>query len=257
MELGLEGKKVAITASTDGIGLATARKFLDEGASVLINGRKQDKAEYTYNLLRNKFGQDRVYCFVGDMTVEENILDMKKYAQSVLKKVDCLVANVGSGKPISDNKLDINEWRGSFDTNLFSTVMLIDAFNDMLAQNGSVLMISSLAGCSRIGAPYAYAASKDGIRVLTKYMSDDFAKRNIRVNCVVPGNVFYKGGRWDELISNDEKGTKQYIEENVPLKRFATPEEIANSVVFLASECASFITGTSLVVDGGQIRGID
>ena len=148
------------------------------------------------------------------------------------------------------------EWEKSFDINLFSTVKLVQAFDGLWNEErgGSIVMLSSLAAYNRISAPYAYAAAKQGISVFSKYLSDDYAKRNIRVNSVVPGNVFYKGGRWEELVKRDETGVKEYIENSVPLKRFASPDEIANAIVFLASDCASFITGTSLVVDGGQNR---
>ena len=117
-------------------------------------------------------------------------------------------------------------------------------------------MISSLAACDRIEAPYAYAAAKEGVKVLTKYLADDYAERNVRVNCVIPGNVLFPGGRWEELMERDRSGTEKYIRENVPLRRFAKPEEVAAAVVFLASDRASFITGTSIIVDGGQKRGI-
>ena len=160
--------------------------------------------------------------------------------------------------PIGSHRMEIIEWEKGFDINLFSAVKLIQEFDDMWVQQegGSIVMISSLAACERIGAPYAYAAAKEGIRVLTKYLSDDYAVRNIRVNCVIPGNVFYHGGRWEELLNQDREGIEKYIQENVPLKRFAKPEEVADAIVFLASERAAFITGTSLLVDGGQKRGI-
>ena len=91
---------------------------------------------------------------------------------------------------------------------------------------------------------------------MTKYLSDDYASKNIRVNCVIPGNIMFAGGRWEELMMLDKGGTEEYIQKNVPMKRFGQPREIASVIVFLASVSASFITGTSLVVDGGQKRGI-
>ena len=75
------------------------------------------------------------------------------------------------------------------------------------------------------------------------------------MNCVIPGNVFFSGGRWEELLESNKEEIERYIQENVPLKRFAEPKEIAVAIIFLASDLASFITGTSLVVDGGQKRG--
>lgn len=258
MNLYLEEKKVVITASTDGIGYATAYQFLNEGACVLINGRDEVKATEKAGLLKKEFGERKVFLYIGDMALEGNIREMRRYAGNVWGYVDCIVPNVGSGKPISKNRLDDLEWERGFDINLFSAVRLIKEFDDMWRpqEGGSIVMISSLAACERIGTPYAYAAAKEGIRVLTKYLSDDYAVRNIRVNCVIPGNVFYPGGRWEELLKQDREGIEKYIEESVPLKRFAKPEDVADAIVFLASVRSSFITGTSLMVDGGQKRGI-
>lgn len=258
MDLNLEGKKIIITASTDGIGYASAIKFLSEGADVLLNGRNKTKAVEKAESLKMRFGEGKVFLYVGDTASEDGIREMHQYAQNVLGHVDCIVANVGSGRPISEHRLEAMEWKKGFDINLFSAVNLVREFDDMWIRQigGSIVMISSLAACERIGAPYAYAAAKDGIRVFTKYLSDDYASRNIRVNCVLPGNVFYHGGRWGELLMQDKEGIEKYIHENVPLRRFGKPEEIADAVVFLASERASFITGTSLLVDGGQKRGI-
>lgn len=258
MNLHLEEKKIIITASTDGIGYAAADKFLEEGACVLLNGRNETKAAEKADFLKAKFGEGKVFLYVGDTTSENGIREMRQYAGNVLGHIDCIVANVGSGRPIGSHRLETVEWEKGFDINLFSAVKLIQEFDDMWGQQegGSIVMISSLAACERIGAPYAYAAAKEGIRVLTKYLSDDYAVRNIRVNCVIPGNVFYHGGRWEELLNQDREGIEKYIQENVPLKRFAKPEEVADAIVFLASERAAFITGTSLLVDGGQKRGI-
>lgn len=254
----LQGKNIVITASTDGIGFATAHKFLEEGAHVLINGRNKEKAEKKKNLLEKTFGNGKVFLFVGDTTVDENLRNLRRYAGTVFDHIDCIISNVGSGKPIVQDELDMRGWEKSFDINLFSTIKLIKVFDDFWAEKagGSIVLMSSLAAYSRISAPYSYAAAKHGICVLAKYLSDDYAPRKIRVNSVIPGNVFYEGGRWEELFSKDEAGVKDYIEHAVPLKRFATPNEIANIIVFLSSGCASFITGAALLVDGGQNRGM-
>ena len=258
MDLQLNGRKIVITASTDGIGYATACKFLEEGACVLINGRNELKAQEKRNLLEKKFGENRVFLYIGDAASEEGIRGIFKYARDIFRHVDCIIANVGSGKPVTESNIDIEGWRKSFDINLFSAVKLIQEFDDLWDENtgGSIVTVSSLAAYNRIAAPYAYAAAKQGISVFSKYLSDDYAKRKIRVNSVIPGNVYYKGGRWEELSQKDESGVKEYIEGSVPLKRFAVPEEIADAIVFLASDRASFITGATLLVDGGQSRAI-
>ncbi|NBH70605.1 SDR family oxidoreductase [Clostridiaceae bacterium] len=258
MDLQLKGKNVVITASTDGIGYAVAHKFLEEGACVLINGRNEFKAKERKEVLEQEFGKDKVYLYSGDTTIEEKIIGFRKYAEEIFGHIDCLVANVGSGKPVSQDCLDIEGWKKSFEVNLFSAVQLIEVFDDLWegSVGGSIITVSSLAAYNRISAPYAYAAAKQGISVLSKYLSDDYAMRKIRVNSVIPGNVFYNGGRWEELLAQDEAGVRKYIETSVPLRRFAVPEEIANGIVFLASDCASFITGATLLIDGGQSRTI-
>lgn len=258
METGLIRKKVLITASTDGIGYEIAKQFLEEGAYVLLNGRNTSKAERKRDILREQYGTDRVFLFVGDAAEKEDLVRMHSYAKSIWNTIDCLVANLGNGKSVSVHRLDTEEWEYSSNINLFSAVKLIKIFEDLWDEKagGSIVMMSSLAACDRISAPYAYAAAKNGIKVLTKYLSDDYAVRRIRVNCVVPGNVFYAGGRWEELLNQDTDKVRSYIDQNVPLKRFAKPEEVASAVIFLSSERASFITGTALLVDGGQSRGI-
>ena len=258
MDLQLKGKKVVITASTDGIGYAVAYRFLQEGACVLMNGRNESKAQQKRYLLEKEFGENRVFLYTGDTTSEAGIKGIYQHAESIFNHIDCIVANVGSGKPITQSNLDIKGWKKSFDINLFSAVKLVQEFDGFWEENtgGSIVLVSSLAAYNRISAPYAYASAKQGVSVFSKYLSDDYAGRNIRVNSVIPGNVFYKGGRWEELLKKDESGVKEYIEHSVPLGRFAVPEEIAEAVVFLASDRASFITGAALLVDGGQSRSI-
>ncbi len=258
MRTGLKGKHIIITASTNGIGYAAARMFAEEGACVVINGRDESVLNNQCALLKKEYGNGHVFGFCGDATKEKDIVALKQYVKQTFGKIDCLVANVGNGRPISESRLEITEWSTSFDINLFSAVKLIHEFEEIWDQQrgGSIVFLSSLAACDRIATPYAYAAAKEGIRVLTKYLSDDYADKSIRVNCVIPGNVLFAGGRWEELLKKDSESIEKYIRENVPLKRFANPEEIAAAIIFLASDLASFITGTSLVVDGGQKRGI-
>lgn len=258
MDLQLEGKKIVITASTDGIGYATVWKFLEEGACVLMNGRDQAKAQEKKRLLEKEFGEGRIFLYTGDTVSEDGIRGVYQCAKSNFGHIDCIVANVGSGKPIAQSNLDIKGWKEGFEINLFSAVKLINEFDDLWEQNtgGSIVTVSSLAAYSRLSTPYAYAAAKHGISVFSKYLSDDYAERKIRVNSVIPGNVFYPGGRWEELLNQDQNSVEEYIECSVPLKRFATPEEVADAIVFLASSRASFITGASLLVDGGQSRAI-
>lgn len=259
MDLKLSGKRVFITASTGGIGLAVAEHFLQEGANVFVNGRNQDKLLHVMENFQQKYGKERVLGFCGDITSTETLIQCKNLISDSWKGLDILVPNLGTGKPMGMDRLDLQEWNEMFRINLFSAVKLIQMFHDMLAEgkNASIVLISSIVAYEKMNAPYAYAAAKNGIRTLGKYLSGDLAKECIRVNIVVPGNVYFAGGRWEELSCADPAGVKEYIEQNVPMKRFGTPEEIADAVVFLASERASFVTGTEFVIDGGQKKSLN
>lgn len=256
MNLGLKNKRALVTASSQGIGFSTAKRFLEEGASVLLNGRNKEKLRQACNLLRKEHGEERVSSFAGDMSKEACIQQCKEYIENRWGCLDVVVSNLGSGKPVAEDKLDIKEWKTLLDVNLLSAVRLTRAFADLLSfsNNGNIIFISSITAYERMRAPYAYAASKNAVRTLSCYLAGDMAEKSIRVNCVVPGNIMFPGGRWEELHNKDRSGVERYIDENVPLKRFGKPEEIADAIIFLASERAKFITGAELVVDGGQKR---
>jgi len=115
-----------------------------------------------------------------------------------------------------------------------------------------LLFISSIAGLEAIGAPTDYSVAKSAIVALTKQLARKLAPR-VRINCIAPGNVWFQGGSWDEKLQADPERVKALIENTVPMKRFGTPQEIADVAVFLCSSRASFITGA--VVDGGQTVG--
>ena len=113
-----------------------------------------------------------------------------------------------------------------------------------------MLFISSIAGVEAIGAPINYSTAKSALIAFSKNLSKKLAGR-VRVNTIAPGNINFPGSSWEEKIKADEKKVKEIIN-NVPMKRFGTPKEIANSAVFLSSDKASFITGALLIIDGGQ-----
>ena len=256
MRLGLENKNVFISASTKGIGKAIAEAFLLEGANVIINGRNEIQLKNTLTELEKTYGGGKVFGMLGDMSDAECIKDISDFVRTSLGSVDILIGNLGTGKAISDNKFSREEWEYMFKMNLFSSVELIDNFLPLFSKDGgSIILISSLAAFDRIGAPPAYAAAKAGIVSLIKYASNILQEKKIRVNGVAPGNILFEGGRWEELKQMDENGIREYIDREVPMKRFGAANEVADAVVFLASERATFITGVVLNVDGGQRKG--
>jgi 3-oxoacyl-[acyl-carrier protein] reductase len=256
MDLYLKNKRVLITASSSGIGSATAEIFLQEGADVVVNGRGSDRLSSFVKEMSEKYGAEKIDSFEGDITRLENIKSLKKFVLDKWGGIDILVSNLGGGKPLNENPLSVSEWERFLNINLLSAVNLLDNFLPEMKKKkgGSIMLISSIAGLERIGAPYGYAAAKSSLFSLVSNLSEELAEYRIRINCVVPGNVYFKGGRWEEILKNKPEIRKEYIEKEVPLKRFADPFEIARSIAFLSSECSSFTTGTALVIDGGQIR---
>lgn len=255
MDLKLNNKVVFVSASGQGIGEAIAFHFLDEGARVLINDIHKDRLLKTFRKLKKHF-HSRVDFFVGDMTNAKEIEEVRNHLFQKWGKIDILVANLGNGKPVGTSRLDIAEWERLFELNLFSSIKLINSFLPQMKQkrNGSIIMISSIVGVQQTTAPFGYAAAKASVLTLVKNLSFELAKYNIRVNAVAPGNIYFRGGRWQEIISGNPRIINDYIKVQVPMKRLGKPEEIAAAVVFLASPRSSFTTGACLVVDGGENR---
>lgn len=256
MELNVRDKSVFITASTSGIGKATANAFLREGATVIINGRNEKKLMDVLVEFREKYGENHVYAICADMSEEQSMKEASDKVREYVSHVDIVVGNLGTGKPISENKFDLKEWQYMFKMNLLSAVGLIQNVRSLFSQQGgSIALIASLAAHDRIGAPPAYAASKAGIISLVKYAAPILSEYNIRINAVSPGNIYFEGGRWEELMAQNVIGTKEYIEKEVPMKRFGKAEEIAETLLFLCSDQSSFTTGAIVQIDGGQGKG--
>lgn len=256
MDLNLYRKHVLVTASTSGIGRAVAIAFLREGSIVIINGRDEKKTMEVASTLSDEFGERNVLAFVGNLLDETVIKSLAEFVDTQLGHLDILVSNLGSGRPKDNNQLNTEEWKRLFEVNLFSSAKVVDGMMPYLEKEGnsSVVFVSSITGMEFIPAPYGYRLAKGSLLMLAKSLSRDLAHKKIRVNCIVPGNVYFEGGRWEELIAENPNVIVDYIEKEVPMGRFATPEEIANSVVFIASPASSFTTGAALVIDGGQTR---
>lgn len=253
MDLGLKNKRVLITGACQGIGLATAEEFLREGAVVWITGRDELKLQAAKRQLEKCCDSECVRAFCGDAANAEDIHRLLQMIEQEWDGLDVVVPNIGTGKPLDSNPLSMDEWNRLFEINLLGGIRLIEASLDLLKRcEGNIVMISSIVSRQIFGTSYAYAASKSSILTFVKYLAKDLAKDRVRVNCVLPGNVLFDGGRWEEIIAQREQETYESIHLTVPMQRFGRPEEIASGIAFLASSRASFITGSFLTIDGGQ-----
>jgi 3-oxoacyl-[acyl-carrier protein] reductase len=256
MDLQLQDKVAFVAGSSRGIGLAIARAFLNEGAKVVITGRSGDSLEEARSLLAEGSQDDRILAIQGDMARREDIARALDQTVSTFDRVDAVVANVGSGTAKGGWDLDEDDWTPVMDLNFRGSVALTSvAIPHLLKREGSSFtFISSIAAAEAIGAPIPYSAAKAAIEMTMKSLSRLLGPQGLRVNAVSPGNVLFPGGSWEKKLVDRREFFEEMIQREVPLQRFASPEEIANVVVFLASERASFVTGSSVVVDGGQTR---
>ena len=258
MDLQLADKTAFVGGSSRGIGRAIARAFLVEGARVTVTGRNGPTIDDTVAEFAAEFGAENVQAFAGDLTDAETISRALDATRKRWGEVDCLVSNIGSGKAKPGWQLTQAEWDTVFATNFWSGIRLVEAALPGMVEagRGSVVLIASIVGLESVNAPLSYSAAKAALINYGKNLARPVAASGVRVNCVAPGNVLFPGGSWAQKLAEQRDVFERYIETEVPLRRFGRPEEIADVVLFLSSERASFITGTCVVADGGQMRGI-
>lgn len=256
MKLGLDGKAVFVSGGSRGIGLAIARSFLAEGALVAITGRDTVALEAARTALSGEFPSGRLVAIAADMTDEAAIVRALEHAERELGPLYAAVANAGTGKSAPGVALSRADWAMSLESNLMTGVLLASAVLPRLIARraGSLTFISSIAGLESIGAPIPYGAAKAALQSAMCAYARQGGCHGVRVNAVAPGNVLFPGGSWEKKLAEQKDSVESMLREQVPLGRFASPAEIADMVVFLASDRASFVTGATLVVDGGQTR---
>ncbi len=251
MDLGLTGKRVLVTGSGRGIGLAIAKILHQEGCCVALNARQdQEIASIAANWV------ERVSFHVADVTQPQQC---QLLIDAVARKwggLDLLVCNVGSGASVPPGQETPEEWHRVINLNLFATTNMVEAARKLLAASGgSIVCISSICGLETLGAPVTYSAAKAALNSYVKGIARPLAKQEIRINAIAPGNILAEGGTWARKLQENPTVVQTMLECEVALQRLGKPEEIANFAAFLLSTKASFATGAIYVVDGGQIRG--
>ncbi len=255
MDLELNGRIVFVAGSTRGIGLGIAEGFLREGARVAISGRYEKRLNETASRLSQEFGSDRVIGIAGNLSDAITVRDALEKIVKTWGRLDVLVANVGAGGGTIGWDVAPEEWQRVFDVNLWATVRVAQAAVPLLkTSRGNIVFISSITGVENTGAQLPYSAAKAALNSLSKNLARELGRDGVRVNAVAPGNILFPGGTWEQKLQADSAKVEKMLADQVPLRRFGTPDEIADAVTFLASPRASFITGALLVADGGQTR---
>lgn len=255
MNLNLKNKRVFISGGSRGIGLELVRSFLMEGAQVAFCSRNQDTIDLILTGLKRDFPNSHILSFVADATDSVSMKTVFSEIAAQWDSLDIVIANVGNGRSTQNPLQAESEFNNTWKTNFTSAENVARQFLEMdHLEQGSLTFISSIAGLEAFGAPTDYSVAKAALIAFSKNLARKVAP-NIRVNCVAPGNVFFPGGSWDEKIQKDPERIQKLIESTVPMKRFGSPKEIADLVLFLSSERASFITGSCIVIDGGQTVG--
>jgi 3-oxoacyl-[acyl-carrier protein] reductase len=256
VNLQLTDKVACVTGSSRGIGRAIAEAFLREGARVVLTGRNEAGLATAAAALKDRWGEDRIFVFSGDLTQDRVIQACIEAIQSQWRRLDILVANLGTGRGKTGWALSSEDWEPLLSANLIAASLMVTHAVPLMRRSGggSVTFIASIAGLESLRAPIPYAGAKAGLIALSKILSRELTADHIRVNVVAPGNVWFPDGVWDRKQREDPSGVETYLRLEVPMKRFGTVEEIADTVAFVSSACASFITGACVVVDGGQSR---
>ena len=239
----LNNKNIIVTGASGGIGNSIIEKLTAAGANLLASGTKIEKLEK----LKSKFNKIKILKF--DISQSGKIEDFIEEATNVLGgKLDCIINNAGITQDNLAIRMSLDEWDKVIKVNLTSTFLLSKfAIKKMLKnKSGKIINITSVVGHTGNLGQANYTASKAGIIAMSKTLSLEYAKKNINVNCISPG--FIKTEMTDKI---DEK-FKEIIISKIPASRLGEPEDIANAVLFLASNQSDYINGETLHVNGGM-----
>lgn len=245
----LTDKTAIITGATKGMGRAIAERFAEEGASVVLAGRSTDLGNDVVETIRKKGG--KALFVKTDVRNQEENKALVELALETYGSIDIVVANAGMLGLGSLTEVPVETWHKTLDTNLNSVFFLLrECIPHMQQKGGTVVVTGSIAAYKGFPNHAAYNASKGAVQALVKQLAVDYAPQ-VRVNLIQPGAVDTELYRSSAVAFPNADTILDEVPGSLPMKRVGTPEDIAKAVLFLASDDASWITGTVLTVDGG------
>jgi short-chain dehydrogenase/reductase SDR len=251
----LNNKNAVITGGSDGIGLGIAKAFAREGANLLLIGKDPEKLQRAQQELLNEFGV-QVHTLSADLSKTETVTEVVKDIERLLPTVDILVNNAGLGKFVPFEQVDNTLYDAHFNLNVKAPYFLTQSLLPALVKSkGNVINISSYFAHRMLPnrATTVYSATKGALNSFTKALAFEVGQLGVRVNGVAPGSISTPqfNRNLQALTPEKQAAFEAMVKEIYPLQHIGSPENIAKACVFLASDNASWITGTVLAVDGG------
>ena len=259
-DLGFQNQNIVIAGGFRGIGLELAKLLLAEDANIALLGRNPERGAAAEELLRSLDPIGDLKVIRGDLADPVLLADVKGQIDAWLGgKVHHLAVFLGSGKTPPGHDFSLDHWREVFEINTFAPIGVVQAFYPlMLHKEGSpsITLTAAISGIERVRAPMTYSVAKSALIAYTNHLAEALVKEGVRVNTISPGNVFYKGGRWEELLAERGDEIAAFLETSVGMKRLGTAKELAWVYFSLMSPNNSFMTGQNIVADGLQVNRI-
>jgi 3-oxoacyl-[acyl-carrier protein] reductase len=263
MDLGIKGKAALVTGGSRGIGRETARQFLEEGVRVMICGRNAETLERTRDELAKATGGE-VHATVADMTKQDDIVRLVAATTERFGTIDILVNNAGQMYSGRFGVMTDEGLKEQLETKLFGFLRAIRLVHPIMKAQRWGRIVNLIGGAGKEPDPYMFGSgiTNSGLLNITKSLSTEFGEDNVLVNAVCPGwvdtNLWRRNaqGLAQELGAQSEEEARRQAARKNSLNRFGKPEELANAIVFLCSERASYITGVSLNLDGGRLKAL-